>query len=263
MQLGLSQNQIQTIWTWYKAQGAAHSPLLLSSHSHADNSSHVLHILSTCLPLGFHSFIEPTFTEHLVCAFHCALSDRNGYDRSLPWKAYEPREEGAMQWLATRPVQNAREQRALQFCLREEETRGHKGGELALIHQVHWGWSNERGAGVGNQRGKWESHIESRAKEWWWELPGTYSAKTLNGRLSPIDLGHEEGQGRRQNSKIDPSIPTFWCTCLYNSLPWRVSRNMIQLHCCHFYLIWRKGVDFEIIKRDIILGGPELIKWII
>lgn len=38
----------------------------------------------------------------------------------------------------------------------EEETRqrGHKGGELALIHQVHWGGSNERGAGMGSQREK-------------------------------------------------------------------------------------------------------------
>lgn len=67
-------------------------------------------------------------------------------------------------------MQSAREQRALHLCLGEEDEketrqRGHKGGELALIHQVHWGGSNERGAGVGSQRGKRGSHIESRAQE--------------------------------------------------------------------------------------------------
>lgn len=75
-----------------------------------------------------------------------------------------------MPWLAKRPVQSVREQRALQFYLGEEDEeetrqRGHKGGELALIHQVHWGGSNEKGAGVGSQRGKQGSHIESRAQE--------------------------------------------------------------------------------------------------
>lgn len=184
MQLGLSQNQIQTIWTWHEAQGAAYGPLLLSLHSHADNSSHVLHILSTCLLLDFHSFIDPTFTEHLVCGFHyvLTLSDKNGYERSLPWKAFEPIGEVALPRLAKMPVQSVREQRALQFCLGEEDEektrqRGHKGGKLALIYQVHWGGSDERGAGVGIQRGKQGSHIESRDQEWWRKLPGTYFAK--------------------------------------------------------------------------------------
>lgn len=129
--------------------------------------------LLACL-LGFHSFISTTFTGHLVCGFHCALplSVRNGYDRPLPWKVYESRGKRTMPgWQRVLcKVLGSREHSGSAWGKEDEEEtrqRGHKGGELALIHQVHWGGSNERGAGMGSQREKWGSHIESRAQEWW------------------------------------------------------------------------------------------------
>lgn len=78
-------------------------------------------ILSTGLLVGL-PFTDPNFTEHLVCAFHCALalSRKSGCDKSLPQRANEPRREVAVprsqysRWLlAQRPVHSVREHREL------------------------------------------------------------------------------------------------------------------------------------------------------